>query len=1002
MGGGGRGYDAGGAKAGGIDLEDVSANLKGPWTPLRIGVIGGMLLLVLAVAAFLVLSEDEVPVTPAAQGGTSAGAGAVGGTVEGVDCSSGDRPLPTCAHCQLELAEPDNTAAGAIANIRCDAGYTNAAEGSIQCTSDGVWDNLAPACADAVDCGAVTIANGRAAGDTWYEPDTPMRAECDVGYALQPNQPTLTCNSDGSWSPNPLPQCARTHCDASALNIEGGSVQGCPGDRCDVGTVTIACTDASHNQDGASPECVADGNNEPHWEQDGVRQAAPAVTCAAADPCAGMDCGAPNGSCAGGSCTCNEGWTTSASACDSCAPGYEDQSGSCVDIDECSGGRGPCDDFGDAEATCNNVAPPNGGMGEHTCECTSGYDVDQRVASAGGPTCRATVTQAVVDREATVVVLRDRIRTAYASRCSTIGTTCDGSSTLDHCTDDACNPSAAWNTGGDGNTQQCLHSDLFGTDSYCSCAGAGRKMDAEHSTLTINKRVDRSAAAVTEAVCTSKGLDQQFRTNAQADSGLQFQWFASEAGPLRTYPGDARQLPSYSGATPDSRAFDAATASHRMTIYDEDGNPITDPLTCADCTAQGFSESQCSKYGLTCTNNNDRLTANAGYCNWDDPREQSWYVSAVSGPKDVVIVLDMSGSMARCAAGSTGDISNCATRIEVAKVAVKKVIETLNEVDYAQVVIFGGSASCYPSTLYNAETYCNGASDKALQMTEANKALLEQYVDDLTVIDGAATGFLKGFDKAFDILDRSVSDATAGCTKVILFFTDGAGTRLPNAAAASADYTALKTAVNARNNVDVATGAGAPHQAHVFWYSVARPSTEFTDDDKNHLQCNRCSSGVGPCGTCTSWHDLIGNTFKTSLGSSDIYPPYAKSITCRNRGVFVHIRDPYAVEDALASYYEFLSKGAASGAHLSTLVRCSRLSVCGADTVRWGEPYTDATTGKEVRRHVSRNAASCSVHAPVFATGHCGLARSLHGRHGPSRRGDPAWGGRHNGERPHQ
>jgi hypothetical protein len=381
---------------------------------------------------------------------------------------------------------------------------------------------------------------------------------------------------------------------------------------------------------------------------------------------------------------------------------------------------------------------------------------------------------------------------------------------------------------------------------------------------------------------------------------------------------------------------DAATAPW-LTVNAVSGERITDDMTCADCVAQGFQCGQCIKYGFDCTNtcggdqaNQRRLVQDAKYCNWDDPREESWYVSAVSGPKDVAIVVDMSGSMSQCA--GLGNPAVCETRLDVAKVAVRKVLETLSERDYAQIIPFGNFASCFnPGCTencgaYNVDGLCATVENKMLQMTSSNRALLEQYLTELTITAGAGNSFRKGFSKAFDLMDNSVADATAGCTKAVLFFTDGAGAREGSAnpdtaAAVIAQYDATWNEVLTRNRAEQPAGTG-PHHAHVFWYSVTRPPTEFTAADRQNLFCQS--------GTCTPWHDLMGNTFLASLNGARYNPPYAKKITCQNHGIYSHIRDPSMVEDALSSYYQFLSRAAPS------------------DTVRWTQIYTDESTGKEV------------------------------------------------------
>ena len=58
------------------------------------------------------------------------------------------------------------------------------------------------------------------------------------------------------------------------------------------------------------------------------------------------------------------------------------------------------------------------------------------------------------------------------------------------------------------------------------------------------------------------------------------------------------------------------------------------------------------------------------------------YVAAATGPKDVVLVLDVSGSM-RSPASSVGEGQ---TRLEMMQNAAKRVLRTLTHNDYVAVV----------------------------------------------------------------------------------------------------------------------------------------------------------------------------------------------------------------------------------------------------------------------------------------------------------------------------
>jgi len=63
-------------------------------------------------------------------------------------------------------------------------------------------------------------------------------------------------------------------------------------------------------------------------------------------------------------------------------------------------------------------------------------------------------------------------------------------------------------------------------------------------------------------------------------------------------------------------------------------------------------------------------------CSGYDPRDKEWYIAATSGPKDVVLVIDVSGSMAT------------AGRIDLAREAAYRVVDALSVFDQFAVVTF--------------------------------------------------------------------------------------------------------------------------------------------------------------------------------------------------------------------------------------------------------------------------------------------------------------------------
>mmetsp|Transcript_10206 Transcript_10206/g.8953 ORF Transcript_10206/g.8953 Transcript_10206/m.8953 type:complete len:116 (-) Transcript_10206:805-1152(-) len=70
-----------------------------------------------------------------------------------------------------------------------------------------------------------------------------------------------------------------------------------------------------------------------------------------------------------------------------------------------------------------------------------------------------------------------------------------------------------------------------------------------------------------------------------------------------------------------------------------------------------------------------------------DPRFRPWFANAATGPKDIIILIDTSGSMS-----SQG-------KMKLAINAAKKVLGTLTEHDYFGIIDFNASASSWNTDL---------------------------------------------------------------------------------------------------------------------------------------------------------------------------------------------------------------------------------------------------------------------------------------------------------------
>lgn len=125
----------------------------------------------------------------------------------------------------------------------------------------------------------------------------------------------------------------------------------------------------------------------------------------------------------------------------------------------------------------------------------------------------------------------------------------------------------------------------------------------------------------------SEELDKTFKDNYKQDPTLSWQYFGSSTGFMRQFPGENR---SYFLEVLDFEIVFAAM------IWSQD------PVDLFDC------------------------------------RTRSWYIEAASSPKDVVILVDRSGSM-------TG------MRREIARHVVHNILDTLGNNDYVNIFTFSNT-----------------------------------------------------------------------------------------------------------------------------------------------------------------------------------------------------------------------------------------------------------------------------------------------------------------------
>ncbi|XP_046719969.1 voltage-dependent calcium channel subunit alpha-2/delta-1 isoform X5 [Silurus meridionalis] len=128
-----------------------------------------------------------------------------------------------------------------------------------------------------------------------------------------------------------------------------------------------------------------------------------------------------------------------------------------------------------------------------------------------------------------------------------------------------------------------------------------------------------------------------------------------------------------------------------------------------------------------------------------DVRRRPWYVQGAASPKDMLILVDASGSVS----GLT---------LKLIRTSVSEMLETLSDDDYVNVVNF------------NTKVNNTACFDHLVQANVRNKKILKDAVQNITA--KGITNYTKGFEFAFKQLsDRNVS--RANCNKIIMLFTDG-------------------------------------------------------------------------------------------------------------------------------------------------------------------------------------------------------------------------------------
>ncbi|CAN9512004.1 unnamed protein product [Ophioblennius macclurei] len=130
-----------------------------------------------------------------------------------------------------------------------------------------------------------------------------------------------------------------------------------------------------------------------------------------------------------------------------------------------------------------------------------------------------------------------------------------------------------------------------------------------------------------------------------------------------------------------------------------------------------------------------------------DVRRRPWYIQGASSPKDMVIIVDVSGSVS----GLT---------LKLMKTSVMEMLDTLSDDDYVNVARFNEKADAVVPCFRTL-----------VQANVRNKKIFKEAVMHMQA--KGTTDYKSGFTFAFEQLLNESSAPRANCNKMIMMFTDG-------------------------------------------------------------------------------------------------------------------------------------------------------------------------------------------------------------------------------------
>ena len=221
-----------------------------------------------------------------------------------------------------------------------------------------------------------------------------------------------------------------------------------------------------------------------------------------------------------------------------------------------------------------------------------------------------------------------------------------------------------------------------------------------------------------------------------------------------------------------------------------------------------------------------------------DPRTRPWYVAAASGPKDVVLVIDGTNSMARIDGA-----------LKVTREAAIAVVETLNVDDFFTVIAFTNDVYVLleGNRIFIPETGLNKTDLILLSATIANKNNAKEAINNLT--RSGQTEIFTAFETAFDSIYNTLDKVeTSGGPIAILFMSDGQFSETADTHEEAKDKSEQILGLIENRTLEFASRP-VPRKVTIFTYSLG--------DDSDHDLMKNISCNTGGIWTLVDNEDLV-------------------------------------------------------------------------------------------------------------------------------------------------